>query len=47
MSLIDPPMTNQGFIFGDKNEAGWYDGKNLATSRNVVVVEPNCRQRFL
>jgi para-nitrobenzyl esterase len=32
-----------GFVFGDKNELGFYDGKNLATSRNVVVVEPNYR----
>lgn len=32
-----------GFTIGDKNEFGWYDGKNLATSRNVIVVEPNYR----
>eukprot|EP00041_Stephanoeca_diplocostata_P014995 m.283738 g.283738 ORF g.283738 m.283738 type:complete len:313 (-) comp19883_c0_seq2:1129-2067(-) len=31
------------YVFGDKDELGFYDGKNLATSRNVVVVEPNYR----
>eukprot|EP00039_Didymoeca_costata_P027140 m.17513 g.17513 ORF g.17513 m.17513 type:complete len:559 (-) comp6041_c0_seq1:141-1817(-) len=32
-----------GYSVGDKNEFDWYDGKNLATSRNVIVVEPNYR----
>lgn len=32
-----------GYVIGDKDEFGWYDGRALASSRNVVVVEPNYR----
>eukprot|EP00039_Didymoeca_costata_P008614 m.114207 g.114207 ORF g.114207 m.114207 type:complete len:569 (+) comp14157_c0_seq1:121-1827(+) len=32
-----------GFIFGDDYTFGYYDGKNLASGRTVVVVEPNYR----
>eukprot|EP00039_Didymoeca_costata_P023819 m.8434 g.8434 ORF g.8434 m.8434 type:complete len:558 (-) comp3891_c0_seq1:101-1774(-) len=32
-----------GYVFGDDFEFGEYDGKNLATGRQVVVVAPNYR----
>ena len=32
-----------GFVAGDSHEFGWYDGSNLATQQNVVVVTVNYR----
>ena len=31
------------FVMGDGREAGWFDGKNLAKSQNVIIVAPNYR----
>jgi para-nitrobenzyl esterase len=33
-----------GYVIGDGVELGFYEGKNLAKDRNVVVIAPNYRE---
>ena len=35
-------LPRRSFVFGDKYEFGFYDGVNVASKHNVILVNINC-----